>query len=265
MANAWFFAPLPIVAAAASSMSAGHLPLYVGNDHAGIVWESNAEASPWVRVDLGADTSIDTIALFGLAGFTAGNTLTIQTATAAQGSGFGAGAFTAFTAAPTPVLAGSVMPEGGKGIGLFSIEAPVTARYVKILFSGLSAAVQLARCAIGARLPLERNFGFGGNFGVRDLGSVDFSARGVLLRRFGTIMRTVALTFSNIHKDEVQAYTKPLLKRLGNTRTVALIVDPSADAYRQDTCYFGFLVGDLGHVQRNAVGWEAKFNVVSIF
>lgn len=265
MANAWIFAPLAIVAGGASNTAAGRNPLNVGNDYAGIVWESNGEVAPWILLDLGADTSFDTVALYGLAGFTTAHTLTIQTATSAQGFGFGAGAFTAFTPAPAPVLAGSVMPKSGKGIGLFSSDAPAVARYVKILFTGLLNSIQIARCAIGTRLPLERNYGFGGNFGVRDLGSVDFSARGVLLRRRGKKMRTVALTFSNIHRDEVEAYTKPLIEQLGNTETVALITNPTAHANRQDRCYFGFLVGDLGHVQRNAVGWEAKFNVASIF
>lgn len=264
MSNAWIIAPLPIPAAAASNTAAGRDPLFVANDYAGVVWQSSGEAAPWLRLDLGVDTSIDTIALFGLAGLTNANTVTIQTATAAQGTGFGAGAFTAFATAVS-ALAGTAMPVSGKGIGLFSLPAPVTARYVKISFTGLGSAIQIARAVIGKRIQLDRNFGYGAAFGVKDLGSLDFSTRGVLLRHRGAKLRTVGLTFSNIRKDEVEASTKPLLEQLGNTELLALITDPSADAQRQNRCYFGPLVGDLSHTWRNAAAWEAKANVVSIF
>lgn len=264
MANAWILAPLPIPAAAASNTAAGRAPVHVGNDYAGVVWQSNGEASPWIVIDLGGDLPIDTVSMFGLAGISTANTLTIQTATAAQGGGFGGGSYTAFVTAAT-ALAGATMPLSGKGVSLHSIAAPVTCRYVKIAFTGLAGAIQIARCVIGKRIVLERNFSFGGARGVRDLGSVDFSARGVLLRRSGKKLRTAALTFSCVNKDEVEAHTQPLIERLGNTETAALFTDPAPDPQRQNRAYFGFLVGDLAQTQRNARAWEAKLNVVSIF
>lgn len=46
---------------------------------------------------------------------------------------------------------------------------------------------------------------------------------------------------------------------------VALVTDPAVHAQRQNRCYFGPLVGDLGQTWRNSAAWEAKVNLVSIF
>lgn len=254
--------PLPIVAATASASAAGYSPLYVANDYAGVVWRSNGGASAYLVLDLGADMAVDTVALFGLSGFTGASTLNILIATAAQGSGFAGGAYATFVAGAA-ALAGSVMPVNDRGIGIFSTNSPVTGRYLRIELPG--GTIEIARAVIGKRIQLERNFSYGGAFGVRDLGSLDFSARGVLLRRRARKLRTVGLTFSNINKDEVENITKPLLEQIGNTEMIALITDPSADPQRQNRSYYGPLVGDLAHTWRNARAFEARVNLVSIF
>lgn len=265
MANAWIIQPLPFVSATASSTAVGDAA-NVATDYAGVVWQSNSATSSTLTLDMGADMAIDTIALFGIVGPPADAQLTVALATAAQGGFAGA-----FWQSPAQALyAGSQMPVSGKGAALWGAPStgapPAAARYVRLTFSsGAAAPVQVSRAVIGKRIQLERNFGFGGSFGVRDLGSLDFSARGVMLRRRGKKLRTAALTFSNVRKDEVEAYTKPLLEQIGNTETVALITDPAPDVQRQNRCYFGTLVGDLGQLSRNAAAWEAKINLVSIF
>lgn len=143
----------------------------------------------------------------------------------------------------------------------------MSARYVRVDYIAASTgqAVRFARVAIGKRFVPERNWSYGASFGVRDLGSLDFSPRGVLLRRRGAKLRTVSLTFSSLRKDEVEATTRPLLEYLGNTEMVALLTDPAVDAQLGSRAYFGPLVGDLAHVRRNATASEAKLNLVGIF
>lgn len=262
MANAWLLKPLPF-SATGGGTAAGYSPANIGNDYAGVVWQSTGVAGPYLIMDLGSDQPIDTVALFGLSGFTAAHTVFVAVATAAQGGSFGASAYTTFASAQ--VLAGSVMPTSGRGVGLFSVPTPITGRYVLLQFNSLTVPVQVARAVVGQRFQPYRNFGFGGSFGVRDLGSADYSARGVLLRRRAKKLRTVALTFSNVQKDEVEGMVKPLLEQIGNTETVALIADPDPHAQRMNRCYFGTLVGDLGQTQRNSRGWETKINLVSVF
>lgn len=275
MANAWIIKPLAIAAATASTTALG-AALNVNNDYAGVIWQSANGDTANILLDLGADTALNTIMAFGVQCAGAA-TVQVAVATAAQGTGF-SGTNTSsgtgtnnFWGATQAVLAGSAIPVNGKYVMLWSAPSsagpPAAVRYIKLSFSGLGAgaAVQLARVVAGQRIALTRNFAFGAGFGVRDLGSLDFSARGVLLRRRAAKLRTTALTFSNALKDEVEATVKPLLEQIGNTECVALVTDPDVNAQRMNRCYFGPLVGDLSVIWRNAAAWETKVNLVSLF
>ncbi len=263
MANAWILSPLPGTVTATST-APGYQASYVLNDHAGVIWKSTGGAVADLIVDLGSDIVCDSLLLFGCDGATPAATLQVTAATQAQGAGFGA---TSYAGPAAPMLAGSIMPVSGRGVSLWQAPNAIPAsRYWRLRFAGLDGApIAVARLVLGKRIQLERNYSNGGSFGVRDLGSLDFSPRGVLLRRRAAKLRTLALTFANIRKDEVEATTKPLLERIGNTEMIGLVVDPAEDPQRQNRCYFGPLVGDLAQTRRNAAAWESKTNLVSIF
>lgn len=262
MANAWILKPLPIVSATASSTGVG-APSNVALDYAGVVWASASVTTVALIIDLGADRAVDTVALFGVFA-PAGTLIDVQGATTAQGSGFANGSY--YSSAQVSIFAGTSRLTSGAGVTLTTMTAWPAVRYLRLgIVAPVAGAVQISRAVAGTRIVLARNFGFGAAFGVRDLGSADFSRRGVLLRTRGAKLRTLAISFSNVRKDEVEATTKPLLEQLGNTEMVALIVDPAADAQRENRAYFGPLVGDLSHVWRNAAAFEAKINIASIY
>lgn len=265
MAKAWIIQPLPIAAAAANRTVLGS-PLNVANDYAGLIWQTAVlEQYEEITIDLGSNRIVDTALLLGIG---TSSTPSMEVAAAKDGDANFAGPL--YTSAIQYVLAGTSMPVSGKGVGIWDsgTTPPGAYRYWRFRFFAFAAAYELfaiARIVLGKRIRLERNFSFGGSFGVRDLGNLDFSARGVLLRRRAKKLRTVALTFSNVRKDEVEATTKPLLEQIGNTEMIALVTDPTPGAQLMNRCYYGPLVGDLGHTWRNAAAWEAKINLVSIF
>ncbi|WP_380873590.1 hypothetical protein [Sphingomonas sp. DBB INV C78] len=249
----------------------------LGNDYAGIVWQSGVADAVAIVVDLGADVDLDTIGLFGIAGtLLSSASLRVSLATAAQGpamngsnvtTGTGTGNFwQPFTQA---LYAGSSMPVLGGGRSLWQKPAggPPLFRYVNINVFGMGATnyVQMSRVAIGKRIQLDRNFVFGGAFGVRDLGNFDLSPRGVLIRRRSVKLRTAGVSFPHIHRDEVEAQVTPLLERLGNTEVVMLVTEPDAHAQRQNRMYLGPMVGDLSAVWAKADGFEWRCNLVSLF
>lgn len=266
MANAWIIEPAAISSASGSGTVSGTDATNVGNDYAGVVWRGGP-GSPAIIIDLGDDVPIDTVALFGLKSSDAASGFSIFLATEAQGPGFAAGAYWEAGLA----VAGSAGMTSGKEVAIWSAPdpggPPNAVRYIRIWFFDVPSGgeVEIARIVAGKCIALSRNFSFGAGLGVRDLGSLDFSRRGVLRRSRGAKLRTCQLTFSNVSKDEVEAVTKPLLERIGNTEMVAVVTDPSADPQRQNRCYYGPLVGDLGHTWRKANLFEAKINVVSIF
>jgi len=261
MANAIIVEPLAFAGVTASSTAAGYDPAYVGNDYIGVVWRSTGGNSQQLLVDLGANLSIDFVALLGCDGATAAWTLRVETATSAQGTTFPAGSF---NSEDLPFLAGAAGWASGRGIGWFAGAARI-ARYVLLTIGGLGGdAATVGRVVIGSQIQLHRNFAFGGKFGVKDLGSYDLSARGVPLKRRGPKLPTLSIEFNAVHKDEVEAAVRPLIERIGNTGEVFVCTDPTPDAQRQRRCYYGTLVGDLTAVQRRAAGWGWQVNQVSL-
>jgi hypothetical protein len=266
VSNAIIVEPLAMPVVTASATAAGYDPSYVDGIMMGVVWKSpTGAATRTLTVDLGADKPFDTIALFGLTGAQPGWTLKVDAATSAQGSSFPGGSWSGTAAT---LLAGTEMPTSGRGKSLWlapDVSPPPASRYIRLTFGSLSnAAVTVARVAIGKRIQLDHNFVFGAAFGVRDLGSFDFSARAVPLRRRGEKLRSTGLSFPHTHRSEVEAAVNPLIERIGNTEAIVVVTDPDAHAQRQNRMYFGPLVGDLGVVWSRADGFEARVNIVGL-
>lgn len=263
MSVACVFRPLPFAAVSASSTAAGHDPAFVGTDFMGVVWKSAPGASASVTVDLGSDVVVDAAALLGCTGAGAGWTLTVECMTsAAPGS-------VAWSSGSMPFLAGTVFPSSGRGRAVWlapSSGGPGAARYWRFTVAGLSGgeSVVIGRIALGRRIALARNFSFGAVFGVRDLGSLDWSVRGVLLRRRAARLRSVGLTFASVRRDEVEAGVQPLIEAVGTSDPIVLITDPDAHAQRQNRIFFGPLTGDLGTIWTRAAGFEWQANVIDL-
>ncbi len=264
MSNALIIKPLPFAAVTASSTASGYDPAYIGNDHMGVVWKSAAGAATrTITVDMGADVVMDTAVLIGCTGADANWTLKVDAATSAQGSSFPAGSWVGAT---LPFLAGAAMPTSGRGRALWlaPVFSPPASRYWRFTIGGLgSGAATIGRLVLGRKIQLARNFQFGAAFGVRDLSSVDFSVRGVLLRRRGTKLRTLGISYGAATRDEVESKINPLLEQVGISEPIALILDPDAHEQRQNRIWFGTLVGDLTAIWAKPSGSEWRVSMVS--
>lgn len=271
MSNAFLMRPMPWAGITASNTASGFA---TGNlapwpvPRMGRVWRSDTgSATRNLVIDLGADQPIDTIALFGIGNAngvpsTSWN-WSVALATEAQGS-FG-GAF--WQGAITPLLAGSVLPVSGRGKALWLAPAgaPATARYIALNFIDLSgAAIQISMVTIGKRFQPSRNYSYGAAFGVRDLGQIDYSPRGVVLRRPGVKLRGIGLTFSAIRRDELEDTLQRLFERVGNTDPVVLVTDPDAHMHRQNRMGIGHFSGNLGSIHRQPGAYQAEVNFVAV-
>ncbi|HVJ01922.1 MAG TPA: hypothetical protein VM662_07035 [Sphingomonas sp.] len=262
MANAFVMRPLPFTPSMSSGTAVGYLASAVANDYAGVVWKSlGGQSQVSVEVDLGSDQSIDTALFFGCTDASTAWTMGVQSATNAA---FNTGLVT--HAAGIPFLAGSVFPSHGRGVGYWAGDVGLPARrYWRFLIQSLSnAPVTIARLAVGRRMTLERNFAFGGAFGVRDLGSVGWSPTGVLIRRRAAKLRTLGLSFPAVRKDEAEQKVQPLLELVAGQEPIVLVTDPATDSLRQQRCYLGNLTGELGTIWRTAAGWEWRANLIDL-
>jgi hypothetical protein len=264
MGNALVMAPLPIVGATASATILG-APTHVSNDYMGLVWRVGGD-NPTLTVDMGGDVAVDTIGLLGILLPPPGAVLTVQAATAAQGSGFGGGAY--WEAPAVALYGGSQRLVNGMGVSLWRADPatpPPVARYWRFKFSALGGqGIQISRVAIGKQLVLARNFKFGAGFGVRDFGQAEFSRRGNLLRRRGPKHRLLQLSFAAAFREEVEAAIGPLVEQVGNTETVLIVTDPDPDPMRERRTYFGVLVGNLGWIWRTASAHQWDVSLESL-
>ena len=279
MSNAFLLRSLDFASVVANSTAPGTGAANVASDYAGVVWRSGSGGSANIVIDLGGNAGFDTIMLFGAdRSNLAATNVGVAIATEVQGptfsgsnvdTGTGTGNYWRRTIA---LLAGANMPVNGKGVMLWlspTVSGPPGGggRYIQLTFSGYGSGgfIQVARALIGTRIQPTRNFSYGAARGVQDLGSLEYSARGALLRRRAKKLRTVTLTFSSLYKDEVEQQTARLMEGIGITEMIALVTDPDPHAERQSRCFFGPLVGDLSHTWRNAAAWEAKVSLVSAF
>ncbi len=271
MANAFLMSPLRWVSITADSRAVGFteanlMPWPV--PRMGRVWRSDTGApTRGIVIDLGSDQAVDTIALFGVGNANAAPssawTWSVALATAAQGPF--SGAF--WQGAIVPLLAGSAQPVSGRGKALWMAPAgaPAVARYIAINFIDLAgAAIQIAMIAVGKRFQPERNYSYGAAFGVRDLGQVDYSPRGVVLRRPGVKLRGMGLTFSSVRRDELEDTLQRLFEQVGNTDPVVLVTDSDPHPHRQNRMGIGHLTGNLGSIHRQPGAFQAEVNFVAV-
>lgn len=271
MSKAFLLRPLEWASITVSNAAAGFgaenlLPYPV--PRMGRVWRTDpGSATRSIVIDLGSDQTVDTIALFGIGNGNAPPsgawTWSIDLATTAQGAF--TGAFWAGSSAA--LLAGAVLPISGRGKALWLAPegAPAAARYVRLNFAALeTSALQIALVALGKRFQPARNYSYGAAFGVRDLGQIDYSPRGVVLRRPGAKLRGMGLTFANVFRDEVEGTLQRLFERVGNTDPVVLVSDPSAHSQRQNRMGIGHLTGNLGTIHRVPGAFQAEINFVAV-
>lgn len=261
MANAFFLKPMPIAGVQTFGSIFRGVGSYTANDYAGVVCQLLCDSSNQAayRVDLGSDQTIDTAMLFGVSDFPSAGIVDVATATAGAPSSFTTRAFIS-------PYAGTASRVDGQGVALASLASPVTARYVQFTFAApiSGQSVTVSRIVIGRRFQPAIGFEYGATFGVRDLGSLDVSTRGVLLRHRGKKLRTLALNFPRLTKADSSFLSRSLLEQVGNTECVAICTDPSADPELQDRCYFGPLVGDIGRTWASAGGFEVRVNLLGL-
>lgn len=260
MANALLIQPYAMSTATASATDSGYAASNLLTDYMGMTWQGTGTTFN-VDIDLGSDKAIDSVALLGLSGVSTSWNWLVKIATAAQGSSFAA-SITAV--ASSQMLAGSVLTTASLGKA-FATFGAITGRYVRFTITPPSSmTIRMARVVIGDGVTLATNFLFGAGFGIRPLGSVDFSVRGVLLRRSGTKLRSLSISFPAASRSEVETSIQPMLELLGNDSPLCIVTDPDSDAQRINRIYFGFLTGGIGTVWARLNGFTADFNMVCV-
>ena len=112
-------------------------------------------------------------------------------------------------------------------------------RWWRIDITGHTGDFQAADLVLGKKVEPSRFYNLDFEYGVRDLGDINFSRFGVLDIDPGITMRTIALTLAWQTEAEFEASFRPMIEKLGRRGIVYLCFDPEPTTYRQARTYMG--------------------------
>lgn len=256
MANAIIIEPLAMPAIfgdALSPTTAANL----GNDWIGVIYRSRTNSAlNRIQIDMSVATSIDTVAILN----SNGAAPYAQIRGASSQAGLDAPPFIEYFA----MQAGAVVPVQRRVHGLYQLSTPANYRWFEYTTTDAIDNFEAGRLVLGNKIQFASNFNFGASFGLRDLGVGEFSQQGVWLPKTGARLRTIGLSFSRTTKQEVEKELTPLLERVGNSKFILVVVDPSPNDQRQRRMYFGPLTGNLEAIWNTSNGFEWRANLVSV-
>lgn len=182
--------------------------------------------------DYGGDTSLDTVALFGLTMGAAG-TLRCRVSSQAGGS-------TAGDRLDTGTLSfGSAWWDYRYGAFVYPLGAAVSARYVRFDLDDAEASfIEAGRLVIGTRTVLDYNFAPGSSFDWLDENPVvKSSGRQTLTWERAHRNRAVSLDLSWVSNSQRWGLVETLGRDVGRTGDVLMLLDPAASNLPQWTVW----------------------------
>lgn len=233
----FFVRPLDLGSFVASAADAGY-PVYHLNRHkaSGLTWRANADGGLWARGVFPAQASIDFCALIS-ANAQPGTTIRLRLGDS-QADVDGA------SAPYDSTSLGFINPAITRQDGLYHshLELPVAqaATWWRIDIGGHTGAFQASSLILGAKIEPSHFYNFDWEYGVRDLGSIDFTRFGVVDEQDGAVWRTIDFTLAWQSEAEFEASFRPMAEALGKRGVIYLCFDPEPTIYRQARTYLGF-------------------------
>jgi hypothetical protein len=231
----FIFQPYPLPSIATANERAEKLAIHLAQfKHIGMTWRTSGPANAWVRGDFGQDRVVDFVALLQ-ANALPGTTIRIRLGTTqAQVDGSAP-----YDSGALPFIAPAITREDGLYHSHHELPAPVTARWWRIDIGGHTGDFEAAKLVIGKKITPARYYDKNFEFGVQDLGSVDFGPWGVAEEEDGLIFRTCTFKLSWIADAEYEGSWRPLIEKVGKRQPIYLCFDPQPTTARQAKTYFG--------------------------
>jgi hypothetical protein len=214
-----------------STNPASHLGEF---DNVGMTWRTNGTSAAYVRGDFGSAKLIDFASMIW--------------ANALPGTNFWLGlsnmsdfsdAYYSYGA--TTFIQPSITRTDGLYSGHYYPSPSIAYRYFQVNIMGHTGDFEAAMLVLGKRLTPATYYSAGFQFGVDDLGSLDISPNGVAEETAGRIMRSLEFQLAWESATDFESKWRPLVEQLGKRRVALWCFDPTADIYRQNRTYLGWL------------------------
>jgi len=229
--------PTPLGTVATGNEAAGFNALHLGEFlDIGMTWKSSGNANLWIRGDFGAAKAIDFVGMVS-ANAQPGTTIRIRLGdTQAEVDGTAD-----YDSGALPFISPAVTREDGLYHAHHELPSLQSERWWRIDIGGHTGDFQAAKLVLGQKVEPARFYSSGFEFGLEDLGSISMGRWGVPEIEDGLIFRSLNFKLGWIEKAEFEAKWRPLARKLGLRNVALWCFDPTADAYRQDNTYFGWI------------------------
>jgi len=232
-----FVMPLAFASLTSDSNASGHPVDSLGEHKAlGLTWKSGAYGDHWIRGQFDRPRAIDFCALVSANAelgtqvrLRLGSTMAQVDGTAPHDSG------------TLPFISPAIEREDGLYHSHLELPAPVTASAFRIDITGHSGPFEASMLVMGQKIEPSRFYNWDREFGVKDMGSGDFTPWGVFNEQPGVIMRTIDFTLGWQTETEFEDRFRPMIEQLGTRRPLYLVFDPEPHAARQAKTYMGVL------------------------
>lgn len=200
----------------------------------GLTWKSTGNLNLWARGQFTASQSINFCAIVA-ANAQAGTTYRLRLGTTqAQVDGTAP-----YDSGTLTFISPSITRSDGLYHSHLEIPSVQTATWWRIDIAGHTGDFQASMLVLGQKVQPSKFYNLDFEYGVKDLGNLEWGRYGVLDEDPGLIARTVAFTLAWNTEAEFETSFRPMMEQLGKRGIVYLVFDPEATVYRQAKTFMG--------------------------
>lgn len=232
-----FVLPLDLGTIAAGNILAGYPATNLNRHKAiGLTWQTDGNANVWVRGQFATAQAIDFCAVIA-ANALPGTMIRLRLgSTQAQVDGTAA-----YDSGAVAFINPSITREDGLYHSHLELPSVQSALWWRIDITGHTGNFQAADIVMGQKVEPSRFYNYDFEYGISDLGNMDFGRFGVPDEEPGKILRTIDFTLGWQTEAEWEERFRPMLEKIGVRGFVYLCFDPTAHAYRQNKTFMGVL------------------------
>lgn len=256
-----FVVPYDLGTVTTGNEVAGHPAIHLGRHKAiGLTWKTSDASNVWVRGDFGSTKPISFISIVSASALS-GTDIRVRLGTSqAQVDGTAP-----YDSGAVDFISPSIAREDGLYHSFLRLSSPVSARWWRIDISGHTGAFEASMLVIGNAVETPCFYDQNWEYGVEDLGEIDFGRWGVADEQEGAIFRRLDFTLSWISEAVFEATFRPMFEKLGKRQVIYICFDPEPTTYRQARTFMGWMrQPPFGKATRKARTFAMEFQVTSM-
>jgi hypothetical protein len=202
----------------------------------GLVWKTTGSGSIWARGRFDKEHAIDFCGMIA-ANAQPGTDIRLRLgATQAEVDGSSA----AYDSGALDFISPSITSDNGLYHSHLELDSPIDATWWRIDITGHTGVFQAADLVLGRKVESDRFYNLDFEFGLKDMGSIEFTRFGVANEQEGVIWRTAAFTLAWESEATYYAKWEPIFKALGLRGVIWMSFDPEPGPYRQSKTFMGW-------------------------